>query len=213
VERLLTVPRVVGAAPIVQGKASSSRRGGEAFIEVKGVIPEQERTVTQIERAMIRAARRSNTPEETPGHPARQGSGRAAAVYRSATGPRLHDPKAHADALRADVCPRRFKVAGTFSLGLLEYDSGYAFVRWTSPSDLGKEQPDFIELRVDDMFAASRSPIESRRVGADYIAQDWADLNGAVLGVVAREDGDLDHDWADRDGRGAQHRRVTRACS
>src|SRR5947207_2430620 len=54
VERLKQVPRVTGAAPIVQGKALlTSESGGEAFIEIKGVIPEQERTVTQIERAML----------------------------------------------------------------------------------------------------------------------------------------------------------------
>ena len=54
VQRLLTVPRVVGAAPIVQGKAMlTTDVDGEAFVEVKGVIPEQERTVTQIERAMV----------------------------------------------------------------------------------------------------------------------------------------------------------------
>src|SRR6476620_10133770 len=54
VERLLAVPHVIGAAPIIQGKAIVKTDTGEqAFVEVKGVIPEQERTVTQIERAMI----------------------------------------------------------------------------------------------------------------------------------------------------------------
>src|SRR5690242_9285201 len=54
VQRLLTVPHVVGAAPVVAGKGILTTDTGEqAFTDVKGVIPEQERTVTQIEHAMV----------------------------------------------------------------------------------------------------------------------------------------------------------------
>ncbi len=77
-------------------------------------------------------------------------------------------------------------MAGTFSLGLLEYDSGYAFVRLDmAERNVGKEQPDFIELRVDDMFAAQQvaDSIPSR-LGADYMAQDWADLNKSLFSAL-----------------------------
>ena len=76
--------------------------------------------------------------------------------------------------------PRKplFRVAGTFSLGLFEYDSGYGFVRLdVAQRYLDRALPDFIELRVDDMFAA-------KRLGADYAAQDWADLNGALFSAL-----------------------------
>ena len=54
VRKMLTVPRVLGAAPIVQGKALlTSDGGGQAFIEVKGVVPAQEKTVTRIQEAML----------------------------------------------------------------------------------------------------------------------------------------------------------------
>ena len=40
---------------------------------------------------------------------------------------------------------------------------------------LGKSAPDFIELRVDDMFAAQDiAETIPERLGADYLAQDWA---------------------------------------
>ena len=49
VRKLLAVPRVVGAAPVVVGKGIlTSDGGGEAFITVKGVVPARERTVTRI---------------------------------------------------------------------------------------------------------------------------------------------------------------------
>jgi lipoprotein-releasing system permease protein len=45
--------------------------------------------------------------------------------------------------------------------------------------------PDFIELRLDDMFAA-QAVAESipARLGPDYMAQDWADVNGALFSAL-----------------------------
>ena len=82
--------------------------------------------------------------------------------------------------------PRPFKVAGTFSLGLFEYDSGYGFVHLdVAKRALGRDAPDFIELRVDDMFAAQEiAETIPERLGADYLAQDWADLNGALFSAL-----------------------------
>jgi lipoprotein-releasing system permease protein len=81
---------------------------------------------------------------------------------------------------------RPFKVAGTFSLGLFEYDSGYGFVRLdVAQRVLGKNTPDFIELRIDDMFKAQEvADSIPARLGADYMAQDWADLNGALFSAL-----------------------------
>ncbi len=188
VEKLLTVPRVMGAAPIVQGKAILQSEGGEqAFIEVKGVIPAQEKTVTQIERSM-------------------QSGGLDALETASGETPAILIGKDLAQSLHAKLGDtlslittegtltpmgpmlrrRPFKVAGTFSLGLFEYDSGYGFVRLdVAQRILGRTQPDFIELRIDDMFAAQEvGDAIPERLGADYMAQDWADLNGALFSAL-----------------------------
>jgi lipoprotein-releasing system permease protein len=189
VQRLLTVPHVVGAAPIVQGKAIvASGADGEAFIEVKGVIPEQERTVTQIGRAMVSGSLEAlNTAEgETPA--ILLGKDLAAQLHVS-----VGDKVRVFTTQNATLTPfgpvpvqRPFKVAGTFSLGLLEYDSAYAFVRLdVAERNLGKEHPDFIELRIDDMFAAQRvADSIPERLGADYMAQDWADLNKSLFSAL-----------------------------
>ena len=189
VQRLLTVPHVIGAAPIVQGKAMvTTDADGEAFIEVKGVIPEQERTVTQIERAMVSGSldALNTAPGETPA--ILLGKDLAAQLHVS-----LGDKVRVFTTRNATLTPfgpvpvqRPFKVVGTFSLGLLEYDSGYAFVRIdVAERNLGKDQPDFIELRIDDMFAAQRvSDSIPRLLGADYMAQDWADLNKSLFSAL-----------------------------
>jgi lipoprotein-releasing system permease protein len=188
VERLLAVPRVVGAAPIVQGKALVQADTGEqAFVEVKGVIPEQERTVTQIERAMISGKLDSLNTSADEAPAILLGKDLAAQLHVS-VGDRIRvfTTEGTLTPFGPMFRPRTFKVAGTFSLGLLEYDSGYAFVRLdVAQRALGKDEPDFIELRVDDMFAAQRvADSITSQFGAEYLAQDWADLNKALFSAL-----------------------------
>ena len=188
VKKMLSLPRVIGAAPIVQGKALlTSDGGGEAFIEVKGIVPEQERTVTQIERAMLTGSLDAlNTPAgDVPG--ILLGKDLAANLHISVGDRvRLLTPEGTLTPFGPIMRPRLFKVAGTFSLGLFEYDSGYGFVRLdVAERMLGRTQPDLIELRIDDMFAAPQV-VKSipARLGSDYLAQDWADLNGALFSAL-----------------------------
>jgi lipoprotein-releasing system permease protein len=188
VRRLLTVPRVIAAAPIVLGKALlTSDGGGEAFIVVKGVVPEQERTVTQIERAMLtgRLAALDATTGDIPG--ILLGKDLAANLHVS-VGDRLRliTQEGTMTPFGPVMRPRLFKVAGTFSLGLFEYDSGYGFVHLdVAERILGRTLPDVIELRIDDMFAAQQvADSIPARLGSDYVAQDWADLNGALFSAL-----------------------------
>jgi lipoprotein-releasing system permease protein len=188
VKKLLSVPRVIGAAPIVLGKALlTSDGGGEAFIEVKGVVPEQERTVTQIERAMLTGSldALNTAPGEVSG--ILLGKDLAANLHISVGDRvRLLTPEGTLTPFGPIMRPRLFRVAGTFSLGLFEYDSGYGFVRLdVAERILGRSLPDLIELRIDDMFAAQQV-VDSipARLGSDYLAQDWADLNGALFSAL-----------------------------
>jgi len=188
VKKLLSIPRVIGAAPIVQGKALlTSDGGGEAFIEVKGVVPEQERTVTQIERAMLTGSLDALNTAAGEVSGILLGKDLAANLHVSVGDRvRLLTPEGTLTPFGPIMRPRLFKVAGTFSLGLFEYDSGYGFVRLdVAERILGRTLPDLIELRIDDMFAAQQV-VDSipARLGSDYLAQDWADLNGALFSAL-----------------------------
>jgi lipoprotein-releasing system permease protein len=47
---------------------------------------------------------------------------------------------------------------------------------------LDRPRPDFIEVRVDDLFAAREVALDiSNRLGSDYQAQDWADQNKSLF--------------------------------
>ena len=187
-KKLLSIPRVIGAAPIVQGKALLTSDGGDqAFIEVKGVVPELERTVTQIERAMLTGtlAGLNTAAGEVPA--ILLGKDLAANLH-VAVGDRvrLTTTEGTLTPIGPVLRSRPFKVAGTFSLGLFEYDSGYGFVHLdVAERTLGRPLPDLIELRIDDMFAA-QEVVDSipAHLGSDYLAQDWADLNGALFSAL-----------------------------
>ncbi len=87
-ERLKTVPRVVGAAPAILGKALVTTDRGEAFITVKGIDPALESQVTdiaQVDRAghPRRRVRRGHGRARRDCHRARPGH--AAGLVRRAT--------------------------------------------------------------------------------------------------------------------------------
>ena len=188
VERLLAVPRVVGAAPIVQGQALVKADTGEqAPVQLKGVIPEQEATVTQIERAMLSGKLEALTTQ--PGQPPAIILGKdLAAQLHASVGDRISVFTTEGTLTPVGMMfrPRLFKVVGTFSLGLYEYDTGYAFIHLdVAKRVLGKDDPDFIELRVDNMFAAPAvADSITARFGAEYLAQDWADLNKPLFSAL-----------------------------
>jgi lipoprotein-releasing system permease protein len=188
IQKLLAVPHVLGAAPIVQGKALlTSDAGGQAFIEVKGVVPAQEKTVTQIERAMISGG--LDALETPAGEMATILIGKdLASTLKVRVGDvvRLLTPEGTLTPMGLMPRQRAFKVGGTFSLGLYEYDSGYGFVRLdVAERILDRTQPDLIELRLDDMFAAQTvSDSIPNYLGSEYMAQDWADLNGALFSAL-----------------------------
>jgi lipoprotein-releasing system permease protein len=81
---------------------------------------------------------------------------------------------------------RLFRVAGIFTLGLYEYDRSYGFVHMdVAKRILARDAPDYIELRVDDMFAAREvADSISDSLGPDYVAQDWADMNSSLFSAL-----------------------------
>src|SRR5215218_4876349 len=68
-KRLLEVPRVQGAAPVMVGKAMISSAQFDGFIDVKGIEPAREKTVTSlgssIRSGSLEALDRG--PEDIPG--------------------------------------------------------------------------------------------------------------------------------------------------
>jgi lipoprotein-releasing system permease protein len=190
IAKLKKVPRVQGAAPVVVGPGMISGANANAFITVKGISPQLEPEVTQIGRSMQSGSLMAlDTPQgDMPGIVIGRELAQKVGTFVGDV-VEITTPEGTVTPFGMATTPRRFKVVGVFSIGLLEFDEAYGFVKLdTALRMLGRERPEFIELRVDDMFAARDVADEiPRLLGNDYMTQDWADMNQSLFSALALE--------------------------
>jgi lipoprotein-releasing system permease protein len=85
--------------------------------------------------------------------------------------------------------PRRLRVAGTFTLGLYEFDTTMGFVTLEAAERLfAKDSADLIQLRVDDIWAAADIARSlQRQLGDTYTTQDWSSMNRQLFSALLLE--------------------------
>ena len=190
VRKLLTVPRVVGAAPAIMGKALISSPGGKNFITIKGIDPALEPNVTDIKKAMQRGTVESlQVPAagELPGILIGKQLAEALAVKVGDTVTLLTDQGTLSP---AGMIPRNrpARVAGIFMLGLQEFDAEWGFVSLDFAERLvGVDQVEMIQLRVDDINRSPAVADDVEALSAGYRAQDWSDLNASLFSALGLE--------------------------
>jgi lipoprotein-releasing system permease protein len=194
--RLSRFPHVVAAAPGLYGQVLISRgpRSGGGLI--KGILPQEERRVSDLLQAVKKGSAQSLEP--VPG-----------------TGPESATPpivigKDLAETLGADVgdtvlvtspqgeltpigiVPKfvKMQVAGIFSSGFYQYDSSYAFMRMADAQRLFSE-PDVISIisfRVDDMYHADKIGREiEQAAGQGFQATNWMEQNRELFRALKLE--------------------------
>jgi lipoprotein-releasing system permease protein len=188
VDKLRRVSGVTGAGPAIIGKALISSARADAFITLKGVDPALEANVTDIQRAMQRGSIGGLVPATEDGLPGILLGRNLAEQLGLGVGDAttLLTPQGTLSPMGMIPRTRRVRVAGIYALGLYEFDSAYGFVSLDFAERLlGKGAPDLIELRVADIEEApSISEAVVRDLGADYVSQDWADMNQALFSAL-----------------------------
>lgn len=191
VEKLEQVPRVEAAGPAIMGQGLIIGQTQNGFVTIKGIIPELEAEVTDIEKAMKSGSLQALDPVE--GRPPGIVIGTELATKIGAfvgDDVYLMTPEGGVVSPIGMVSSQRaFRVVGTFSLGLFEFDQAYAFVHLDAAKRLTRRaDPDYIELRVDDMFdAPAIAESIPDRLGSEYMPQDWSDLNQSLFSALALE--------------------------
>ncbi len=187
VRRLKEVPGVLAAAPVVLGQGLAKSGGGDAFVTIKGIVPALEAGVTELEKSMKQGSVEALTPAPDTMPGILLGTDLAKKL-----GVSLDDsievltPEGTLTPFGMLPRAQAYKVVGIFTLGLYEFDSSYGYVHLSvAQRALDRGNPDFIELRVADLFKA-REIADSipTRLGADYIAQDWADMNKSLFSAL-----------------------------
>jgi lipoprotein-releasing system permease protein len=187
VKKVRDVPRVVGAAPVVLGPGLAKSAGGNQFITIKGIEPALEPTVTNVGQSMTAGSLNALTP--VAGTMSGIVLGKDLAQKLGVTlddSVEVFTPEETLTPWGVSPRSRTFKVVGVFSLGLFEFDSSYGYVHLSVAEKLmDRNRPDFIEVKVDDLFAAQEvARAIPLRLGSDYEAQDWADMNKSLFSAL-----------------------------
>ena len=187
-ERLRQIPHVVGAAPAILGQGLVFVSGETLPIQIKGVDPVLEPQVTDIRQAL-----QSGTIEGLGPAPEGKPDGillgkDLASKLRVSVGDEvsLLTPQGTLSPMGMLPRPRRLRVAGIFSLGLLEFDSTYGYVSLdVAKRLLGKDRVDHIQLRVDDIYDAPRvADSILATLGSQYLKQDWREMNRSLFSAL-----------------------------
>lgn len=189
-DKLRQVRRVVGAAPAVLGQALISATDSAQPVQVKGIDPALERQVTDIEAALRSGSLEALAPLDDEPLGILLGSDLAAKLgVAVGDAVSLVTAQGTLSPMGLIYPPRRFRVVGTFSLGLYEFDSTYGFVSLETAQRLfHRDEVDLIQLRVDDIYAAPEIAASiTDELGADYLTQDWADMNRSLFSALALE--------------------------
>jgi lipoprotein-releasing system permease protein len=191
VEKLRQIPHVIGAAPAILGQGLISVAGETLPVQIKGIDPTLEPQVTDIKQAI-----ESGTLDGLRHPRAGMADGillgkDLAAKLRVRVGDEISvlTPEGTLSPMGMIPRPRRLRVSGTLSFGLLELDSTYAYVSLDVAKRLfGKDQVDHIQLRVDNIYDAPAiaASIEER-FGKEYVKQDWAEMNKSLFSALVLE--------------------------
>ncbi len=188
---LAALPRVEAAAPAIPGRALARSRGGDVFMNVKGIDPELEAAVTELDTSVSSGSLADLSGYDGPalgGIVIGEGVSRelGAFVGDEIT---LLTPSGTLSPMGVLPRPRRLEVVGVFSLGLYQYDTAYGFVTLDAARRLfGKDRVEMLQLRVDDPYA-SREVADAipEQLGDAYMTDDWSQLNSTLFEALFLE--------------------------
>jgi lipoprotein-releasing system permease protein len=188
IARVRALPDVLGAAPAVYSKGILSSSTGATTVTIKGIVPAEERTVTelasQVEGAELEALEGGNI--DMP--PVLLGRDLATHL---AVGPgdvvTVTSPQGRLSPI--GLLPRvaRLRVAGLVRTGLYEFDSGWVYLPMDAAQRLfGTEgRATLVEVRVQDMYGVRDS---GRRIldalGDGYVVTDWIETNESLFSAL-----------------------------
>ena len=189
VERVRTLPHVLGAAPAVYGKALMTSAGGSSVATIKGVVPAEEATVTDIASQIEEGQLGSLARPDDGGLPAVLLGRDLAASLGVGVGDVVSviSPSGRLSPYGMVPTPRKLRVAGTVHSGLFEFDSQWAWVALPLAQRLftSGDAASLVEVRVDDIYAVRRiAPVIVANLGNGYIPTDWIMTNQSLFSAL-----------------------------
>ena len=177
---------VLGSAPFVEGQAMISSGGRVAGVLLRGILPEEEPKVSQIELL-------SGKLEAI--QPGRFGIILGSALARTlgvGLGDRVMVVTPQVSTTPVGLVPRirRFTVVGIFHVGMYEYDRSLALIHLRDAQRLFRlgERISGLRLKLDDLFAAPEMAQKLQaRLGLSYSISDWTRLHANFFRAIRME--------------------------
>jgi lipoprotein-releasing system permease protein len=190
VARVRRVPGVAGAAPSVYGKALLTSASGAAAATLKGIVPAEERTVTDIvDKVREGSAAALADPGAGGGPPPILLGSALAETLNVRVGDVVNLTSPRGRLSPVGMLPRvsRARVAGTVKTGLYEFDAAWAYLPLAAARRLLDEEgrTAHVEVRLHDMFAVkagARAILD--RLGDGYVTTDWVEMNQALYSAL-----------------------------
>jgi lipoprotein-releasing system permease protein len=191
VARLRAVPGVIGAAPAIEAKAMITNGSNNGFAMIKGIDPALEPTVTDIGSVLTDGSLDQLTPASEDEFPGILLGKDLAGSLGAMVGDTVTLLTSNGTLTPMGVMPRqrRFRVVGTFRLGLYEVDNGTGLVSLETAMMLAAtDRVERIELKVAEVYEAPRIADQiAVDFGTEYVTSDWSDLNRQLYSALMLE--------------------------
>jgi lipoprotein-releasing system permease protein len=199
--RLSKLPHVTSASPGLYGQVLISRGARSGGGLIKGVIPADERRVSDLLQAVKTGSAAPLEPVLCPVSPCTPDLASIAPIVigkdlaetiGASVGDTVLVTSPQGELTPLGLVPRyqRFTVAGVFASGFYQYDSSYAFLRLADAQRLFSE-PDLISVisfKVDDLYSANEIGKEiERAAGPGFQATNWMEQNRELFRALRLE--------------------------
>ena len=210
VDRLRQVPHVTAASPGLYGQVLVSRGPHAGFALIKGIIPSEELTVSNLLNSISSGSAQELAPVDSAVGPQVPVSDDSLPQPAETAYPPLVMGRDLADQIGAQVSDtvlitspqgeltplglapkyQRFRVVGIFHSGFFQYDSAMAFMRLSDAQKLFSE-PDLLSVvsfKVDDMERAPQigTAIE-QAAGKGFMTTNWIEQNRPLFRALKEE--------------------------
>lgn len=198
-DRLRELPHVTAAAPGLYGQVLVSRGARSGGALVKGIVPAEERTVSDLLANVtmgtaqpLTEADDSATTTPNRAEPPLVIGYDLADTLDAKVGSSVLITSPQGELTPLGIVPKyqRFRVVGIFRSGFYQYDSSYAFLRLKDAQALFGE-PDLVSVlsfKVDDMYHADRIGKEiETAAGPGFLTTNWMEQNRELFRALRLE--------------------------
>jgi len=199
-ERLRAMPHVTAAAPGLYGQVLISRGARSGGALIKGILPADEATVSDLLKDLTKGSAESLAPDEDAATSADQlravppiviGNDLAETIGAQ-VGDTVLVTSPQGEMTPLGIVPKyqRFVVMGIFKSGFYQYDSTYAFMRLSDAQRLFSESDliSIVSFKVDDLYKADKIGREiEAAAGKGFQTTNWMEQNVELFRALKLE--------------------------